>query len=153
MHDIAGVVDLLGFADGLVGALLDGLDGTTDLAPIADRIPRGSTALMAEVEEYALEPLDAAMAHLGGTVYRESTDDVKAGLKAIRNAQREAEKQAEAREREAHKLERERERAQRHNERIGRVQEDTNRIETWLEGQKTPVPAAPGTSSPSANAG
>jgi uncharacterized membrane protein len=150
VHDAAGVTDLAGAPDGTVGKLLEGLDGTADLAPIADRIPAGSTALMAEIEEYADEVIDVGMAHLGGTVYRESLDGVKAGLKAMKSAQREAEKQEKEREKEAHKLERERERAQRHNERVDSLERSTNSVEDWLEAQRVAVPEAP-TTTPNAD--
>lgn len=153
VHDTASATRLVGNVDFMMATLLDGLNGTDDLAPIADRIPLGSTAVMAEVDEYADEVIDGAMPPLGGTVYRESTDDVKAGLRAERRARDEAEKQAAQEQREAQKQERERERAKRHNERIDRLEGRTNRVEQWLEGQKDPVPAEPGTSSPPANAG
>jgi hypothetical protein len=105
---------------------------------------------MAELEEYANEVIDVGMAQLGGTVYRESTDGVKAGLKAMKSAQREAEKQEKGREKEAHKLERERERAQRHNAHIDSLERNTDDVQDWLEAQRVPVPEAP-TASPNAD--
>jgi hypothetical protein len=126
---------------GLVGRMIDGLNGFDESVAIADRIPAGSTGLMGEIGEYAVEVIDSAMGQLGGSVYRESTDAVKAQFKTAEQTRRAAEKEAERAERERFRQERESEYAKWQNERIERAEQRLKRLETWLEGQKRPMPA------------
>lgn len=149
VHDNTYAMNLFGDPSGMIGRLVDGLMGTDELAPIAARIAPGTTGLMAEIYEYAVEVIDDAMGHLGGTVFREPTDDVKAELKTAEDDRKAAARQEKQAEREAHKRERETERAQNHNERIDRVAGRLGHAEQWLEGRKDPVPAQPAASSAS----
>ena len=135
VREHTNAMDLLGEPAGLVGDLVDGLAGTSESAAIAERIPSGTTGLIAEVYEYAVEVIDGEMGRLGGVVAREDVDVVKAELKAAKDARHSAQEQAKREERESHRREHERERAERHNERL-------DRVEHWLEGRKEPVPPA-----------
>jgi uncharacterized membrane protein len=67
------------------------------LAQVAESLPAGRTALVAEVDEYAVEVIDGDMRALGGTVVRTPAAQVLAALEA-------AEKAAQAAEREARRV-------------------------------------------------
>jgi len=67
------------------------------LAQVADSLPAGRTAFVAEVDEYAVEVIDGEMRTLGGTVIRTPAAEVLAALEA-------AEKAAQAAEREARRV-------------------------------------------------
>ena len=69
-------------------------------------IPVGSSALIAEVDEYAVEVVDGEMAALGGTVTRRPAEEVLAELEAAEQAARASEKEARRVMREAKKAER-----------------------------------------------
>jgi hypothetical protein len=140
VHDTTDAMSILGVPNGMVGRLVDGLMGTDEPAAIAANIKPGTTGLIVEVDEYAVEVIDGAMGQLGGTVYRQETDYVKDELKTEEDARRAADKKATQQERAEHKQERERERAEKHNQRL-------ERAEHWLEGQKDSVPPQPAASS------
>jgi uncharacterized membrane protein len=129
---------------GLIGRMIDGLEGLDESLAIATRIPAGSTGLIAEVGEYADEVVDRAMSQVGGTVYRQSTDDVKAEFQAAESASRSAVEQEKRAEREKNRQERELKLARFHNERIERAEKRLDRLERWLEGQKRSLPSQPG---------
>ena len=76
------------------------------LGEISRYIPLGGTAVVAEVNEYAVEVVDKLMAELGGTVYRRPADVVLAELEAAEDAYRTAQKEAEKAAREQRKAER-----------------------------------------------
>jgi hypothetical protein len=133
VHDTTDTMTILGVPNGMVGRLVDGLMGTDEPAAIAANIAPGTTGLIIEADEYAVEVIDDAMGPLGGTVYRQETDYVKDELKTEEDARHAAEKQAKKQERDEHKRQHERERAEKHNERV-------DHAEHWLEGQKEPVP-------------
>jgi hypothetical protein len=132
---------LLDVPSGLLGRMIDGLAGTDDQVQIATRIPAGTTGLMVEADEYAVEVIDGTMAALGGTVYRESSDQVKAEFKADEDASREAAKKEKQAERAERRNKRERERAERHNARLDGVEKRLNRLESWVEGKKESIPS------------
>jgi hypothetical protein len=69
-------------------------------------IPVGTTAIIAEVDEYALEVVDGEMTALGGTVTRRPAEEVLAELEAAEQAARASEKEARRVMREAKKAER-----------------------------------------------
>ena len=71
------------------------------LGEISRYIPVGGTAVIAELNEYAVEVVDKLMTELGGTVYRRSADVVLSELKAAEDAYWEAQKEAD---RAAHEL-------------------------------------------------
>ncbi len=101
---------LLGLGAGAaIGAAVD-LDradeGDEVLTQMSMAIPVGSSALIAEVDEYAVEVVDGEMAALGGTVIRRSAEEVLAELEA-------AEEAAEASAREGRRLMREAKKAER----------------------------------------
>jgi uncharacterized membrane protein len=131
---------LLDIPSGLVGQMIDGLAGMDDQVAIATRIPAGTTGMMVEVDEYAVEVIDGTMAALGGTVYRESSDQVKAEFKAADDASHEAAKKEKQAQRAERRTERERERAERHNARLDHVEKRLNRLESWFEGKKESLP-------------
>jgi uncharacterized membrane protein len=96
---------LVGVLAGPVGVLLGGsmgalAGGTADLARLADQdlaldgiskdIDPGTTALVAEVGEYAVEVIDKAMSALGGTVTRRTASDVYAEVVAAQDAENDA---------------------------------------------------------------
>jgi uncharacterized membrane protein len=96
---------LVGVLAGPVGVLLGAsmgtlAGGTADMARLADEdlaldgiskdIEPGSTALVAEVGEYAVEVLDEAMGALGGTVTRRPASDVYAEVVAAEDAENDA---------------------------------------------------------------
>jgi uncharacterized membrane protein len=84
-----------------VGALVGGLadadrvdQGDEVLTQMGTAVPVGHTALVAEVDEYAVEVINDEMGSLGGTVLRRSADDVLAELEASEQAAKAAEKEA-----------------------------------------------------------
>jgi uncharacterized membrane protein len=101
---------LLGWSTGtLVGSTVDIERADTRgilIEEYARAVPTGSTALVAEVEEPAVEVIDGEMAKLGGTVLRRPAEEVLAELEA-------AEEAAAAAEREARKELREKKKADR----------------------------------------
>ena len=76
------------------------------LGEISRYIPVGGTAVVAEVNEYAVEVVDKLMTEQGGTVYRRSADVVLAELEAAEDAYRKAQKEADRAAREQRKAER-----------------------------------------------
>ncbi len=76
------------------------------LGEISRAIPLGGTAVVAEVDEYAFEVVDALMLELGGTVYRRPTELVLAEIEAAEDAYRQAQKEADRIVREQRKAER-----------------------------------------------
>ena len=58
------------------------------LGEISRYIPLGGTAVVAEVNEYAVEVVDTLMLELGGTVYRRPADVVLAEIEAAEDAYR-----------------------------------------------------------------
>ena len=76
------------------------------LGEISRYIPLGGTAVVAEVNEYAVEVVDKLMTEQGGTVYRRSADVVLAELEAAEDAYRKAQKEADKAAREQRKAER-----------------------------------------------
>jgi uncharacterized membrane protein len=89
---------LLGGATGLlVGSLFD-LDDEEEtesaLAHIAQSVRVDHTTLLAQVNEQSPEVVDSSMAGLGGTVDRQSLDDVEAEIAAAEDAQRAAKRAA-----------------------------------------------------------
>jgi len=101
---------LLGLGTGMaIGAAvdLDRADEADDvLTQMSRSIPAGATALVAEVDEAAVEVVDREMRPLGGTVTRRSADDVLAELEAAEEAATASEKEARRVMREAKKKER-----------------------------------------------
>lgn len=97
-----GVV--LGFGTGiLLGSTFDVERADREnsvLTKVANSVPVGGTALVAEVDEYAVEVIDGEMRALGGAVTRTPAAEVLAALEA-------AEKAAEAADREARRVLRE----------------------------------------------
>jgi uncharacterized membrane protein len=89
---------LLGLGTGaLAGGLVD-VDraDTSDevLTQMGSEVPVGQTALIAEVDEYAVEVIDDEMGKIGGTVARHSAEDVLAALEASEQAAWAAEMEA-----------------------------------------------------------
>ena len=76
------------------------------LGEISRYIPLGGTAVVAEVNEYAIEVVDKLMTAQGGTVYRRPADVVLAELEAAEDAYRKAQKEADKAAREQRKAER-----------------------------------------------
>lgn len=76
------------------------------LGEISRYIPLGGTAIVAEVNEYAVEVVDKLMTEQGGTVYRRSAEVVLAELEAVEDAYRKAQKEADRSAREQRKAER-----------------------------------------------
>jgi uncharacterized membrane protein len=108
---IGGPIGMLfGWTGGLVvgGAFdLRRADRTDSvLGEISRVIPLGGTAVVAEVDEYALEVVDTLMLELGGTVYRRPTELVLAEIEAAEDAYRSAQKEADRIVREQRKAER-----------------------------------------------
>lgn len=101
---------LFGWTGGmLIGGAFDArrADRTAGLlGEISDSIPPGGTAIVAEVEEFAREVVDGAMAKLGGVVLRRPAMDVLAAMEDAEDAYREAEREADRRAREQRKAER-----------------------------------------------
>ena len=76
------------------------------LGEISRYIPLGGTAVVAEVNEYAVEVVDKLMTAQGGSVYRRPAEVVLAELEAAEDAYREAQKEADRVAREQRKAER-----------------------------------------------
>lgn len=76
------------------------------LGEISRYIPLGGTAVVAEVNEYAVEVVDNLMTAQGGTVYRRSAEVVLAELEAAEDAYKKAQKVADRAAREQRKAER-----------------------------------------------
>lgn len=76
------------------------------LGEISRYVPLGGTAVVAEVNEYAVEVVDKLMAAQGGTVYRRPAEVVLAELEAAEDAYRKAQKEADRAAREQRKAER-----------------------------------------------
>ena len=76
------------------------------LGEISRYIPLGGTAIVAEVNEYAVEVVDKLMTEQGGTAYRRSAEVVLAELEAVEAAYRKAQKEADRSAREQRKAER-----------------------------------------------
>ena len=114
---------LLGWGSGaLIGGAFD-LDRavTSDeaLTVLGRAIPPGSTAVIASVDEPAVEVIDGEMAKLGGEVTRRSAADVMVELEAVEAA-------ADAAAREARRTVREQHKAELHagvDERMGKLKE------------------------------
>jgi len=89
---------LLGLGTGAIaGGIVDvdRADRTDEvLVQMGTQVPAGQTALIAEVDEYALEVVDDEMHKLGGTVARHPAEEVLAALEASEEAARAAEKEA-----------------------------------------------------------
>ncbi len=101
---------LLGLGAGAaIGAAVD-LDradeGDEVLTQMSMAIPVGGSALVAEVDEYAVEVVDGEMAALGGTVMRRSAEEVLAELETAEEAAEASAKEARRLMREAKKAER-----------------------------------------------
>jgi uncharacterized membrane protein len=100
---------LLGWGAGAVaGGVVDvyRVDrGDDALSQMSSELPAGQTALIAEVDENAVEVVDDEMRKLGGTVSRRPAEDVLAALEASDEAARAAEKEARRVVRERHKAE------------------------------------------------
>jgi len=125
---------LVGVLGGPVGALLGWGAGTAfggvfdidhavssdeALTVLGTAIPAGSTAVIAEVEEFAIEVIDGEMKKLDGEVTRQSVDEVTSELGA-------AEEAADAAAREARRKVREQRKAELHaevDERVGKAKE------------------------------
>ena len=114
---------LLGWGGGAVmgGAFDVDRAVTSDeaLTVLGKAIPTGSTAVIASVEEPAVEVIDAEMDTLGGEVTRQPVDEVMVELEA-------AEEAADAAAREARRVVREKRKAELHagvDERVGKLKE------------------------------
>ena len=108
---IGGPIGMLfGWTGGLlVGSAYDAKRadrGDSVLAQISRLVPNGGTALVAEVNEYAVEVVDKLMAPLGGTVFRRSSASILAELETAEDAYEQAEKEAKRVAREEKKAER-----------------------------------------------
>ena len=108
---IGGPIGMLfGWTGGLlVGGAVDirrADDSDSVLGEISRYIPLGGTAVVAEVNEYAVEVVDKLMTAQGGTVYRRPADVVLAELEAAEDAYRKAQKEADRAAREQRKAER-----------------------------------------------
>ena len=101
---------LLGLGAGMaIGAAvdLDRADEADDvLSQMSKSVPIGTTAVIAEVDESAVEVVDGEMAALKGTVIRRSAEEVLAELEAAEQAARASEQEARRVMREAKKAER-----------------------------------------------
>jgi uncharacterized membrane protein len=114
---------LLGWGGGaLMGGAFDVDRAVTSdeaLTVLGEAIPTGSTAVIASVEEPAVEVIDAQMDTLGGEVTRRPVDEVMVELDA-------AEEAADAAAREARRVVREKRKAELHagvDERVGKLKE------------------------------
>ncbi len=101
---------LLGLGTGMVvGAAVD-VDRADEadavLTRMSESIPVGTTAIIAEVDESAVEVVDGEMAALDGSVTRRPAEEVLAELEAAEQAARASEKEARRVMREARKAER-----------------------------------------------
>jgi uncharacterized membrane protein len=100
---------LLGLGTGgLIGGLYDvdqaDMQDQT-LAEVGRHVAPGRNALLAEVDEYAGDVVDAAMTAQGGAVLRRSADDVLAEIEAAQEVAEEAQRQARKKARERKKTE------------------------------------------------
>jgi uncharacterized membrane protein len=114
---------LLGWGSGaLVGGAFDADRAVTSdeaLTVLGEAIPTGSTAVIASVEEPAVEVIDAEMYTLGGEVTRRPVGEVMSELEAAEDA-------ADAAAREARRVVREKRKAELHagvDERVGKLKE------------------------------
>lgn len=73
---------------------------------ISRHIPEDGTAIVAEVNEYAIEVVDKLMTELGGAVYRRPAEEVRAELETAEDAYRKAQKEADRAARERRKAQR-----------------------------------------------
>jgi uncharacterized membrane protein len=140
VHDSVDATDLYGQYNGTIGDLLGGYIGLNHTTSIAANIPAGSTGLIAEVDEYAVEVMDTPMSQLGGTVFRKPAAAVDAEIVTANDDYESAKSKEKREKREASRKEHDRERAKKHNERV-------DRTEHWLEGTKEPIPPEPAASS------
>jgi uncharacterized membrane protein len=89
---------MLGFGVGaLTGGLfdIDRADKEGDvLDRVAESVPVGRNALVAEVDEYAVEVIDGDMSALGGTVVRTPAAEVLTALESAEKAAKAAEREA-----------------------------------------------------------
>ena len=76
------------------------------LGEISRYVPVGGTAIVAEVNEFAVEVVDKLMSEQHGTVYRRSADVVLAEIEAAEDAYQRAQKEADRALREQRKAER-----------------------------------------------
>jgi uncharacterized membrane protein len=100
---------LIGGATGLlIGSLFD-LDEAEEtdsaLSAISRAVRPGHPAVLAQVSEQSPDVVDAAMERLGGTVLRQSLDDVQAEIAAAEDAQAAARREARKRLREERRTE------------------------------------------------
>ena len=103
----AGMLLELG-TGGLIGGLYDIDQADVEdqtLAQVGQHIPPGHNALLAEVDEDAVDVVDGAMTAQGGAVLRRSADDVLAEIEAAEEAAEEAQRQARKKARERKKAE------------------------------------------------
>ena len=89
---------LLGWGAGsLIGGFADAdrVDlSATAIGELSGRLPAGTTAILAEVEEYATEVLDGVVSPLGGQVLRLEADQVLGELEAAEAAAIAADREA-----------------------------------------------------------
>ena len=89
---------LLGWGAGsLIGGFADAdrVDlSETAIGELSGRLPAGTTAILAEVEEYATEVLDGVVSPLGGQVLRLEADQVLGELEAAKAAAIAADREA-----------------------------------------------------------
>lgn len=107
---IGGPVGMLfGWTGGLlVGGAFDirrAESSESVLGEMSRSIPDGGTAIVAEVNEYAVEVVDKLMAELGGVVYRRDAEVVRGELEIAEDAYRKAQKEADRAARERKKAE------------------------------------------------
>jgi len=100
---------MLGFGMGaLAGSFFDIERGEKEsgvLAQVAESLPVGRSALVAEVDEYAGEVIDGEMRALGGTAVRTPAAEVLAALEAAEKAAKAADREARRVMHEEHKRE------------------------------------------------
>ncbi|MGI8486122.1 MAG: DUF1269 domain-containing protein [Thermomicrobiales bacterium] len=87
---------LLGWGTGaLVGGVIDAKDASSSLRVlnrVGEVIPQGKNGLIAEVRETSFDALDRAVADLGGSIVRTSTEAITDEVEAARDAQAHATK-------------------------------------------------------------
>ena len=87
---------LLGWGTGaLVGGVIDARDAQASLRVlnrVGEVIPQGKNGLIAEVRETSFDALDRAVADLGGSIVRTSTEAITDEVEAARDAQAHADK-------------------------------------------------------------
>jgi uncharacterized membrane protein len=114
---------LLGWGTGaLVGGVVDltrAEKGEDALTMLGSAIPPGSTAVIADVAEPAIEVVDGEMAKLSGEVTRRPEDDVMAELEAAEEATEAAAKEARQKMREQRKAEV----SEKFSERVGKLKD------------------------------